>query len=304
MMMSTEGTITTCGNCGKGEESAGELKACMACQMVKYCNRDCQIAHRPQHKKACKKRAAEIHDEALFKEHPPREDCPICFLPLGLDPRESAFKSCCGKVICLGCIYAMDEEAHGRGKIGLCAFCRKPQSTSAEEDIKRMKKLMEADNALAFYNFAGFYDMGTMGMPQDFLKANEFLLKAGELGCHQAYHNLGNYYRYGRNVEVDKKKATHYLELAAMSGSAAARHNLGYMEVEARNHHRAYKHFILSAKAGYKISLDSVKIGFNEGSITKDEYANTLRAFQQRQNEMKSDMRDKAAHIRAMLAEE
>jgi len=49
-----------CANCGKGEESANDLKACTACKMVKYCNRECQIAHRPQHKKA-KKRAAEIH---------------------------------------------------------------------------------------------------------------------------------------------------------------------------------------------------------------------------------------------------
>ena len=45
-------TTTTCANCDKGEESTGDLKACTACKMVKYCNRDCQIAHRPQHKKA------------------------------------------------------------------------------------------------------------------------------------------------------------------------------------------------------------------------------------------------------------
>ena len=38
---------------------------------VKYCNRECQIAHRPQHKKECKQRAAELHEEALFKQPPP-----------------------------------------------------------------------------------------------------------------------------------------------------------------------------------------------------------------------------------------
>jgi hypothetical protein len=36
----------------------------------------------PKHKKLCKQRAAELHDEALFKEPPPKEDCPICFLPM------------------------------------------------------------------------------------------------------------------------------------------------------------------------------------------------------------------------------
>ena len=55
-----------CACCGK-DDSDG-LKTCTACKMVKYCNRDCQIAHRPKHKKACRKRAAEMHDIELFKK--------------------------------------------------------------------------------------------------------------------------------------------------------------------------------------------------------------------------------------------
>lgn len=49
--------IARCANCGNGNEDGNSLKACMACKLVKYCGRDCQIAHRPHHKKACKKRA-------------------------------------------------------------------------------------------------------------------------------------------------------------------------------------------------------------------------------------------------------
>ena len=136
-MNDADNTITTtCANCGKGEESSDDLKACTACKLVKYCNRECQIAHHALHKKACKKRAAELHDEALFQEHPPREDCPICFIPVPLNAGERTFQSCCGKLICNGCIFAMDEEAYGRGKVGLCPFCREPASSSNEEDIK------------------------------------------------------------------------------------------------------------------------------------------------------------------------
>ena len=72
--------IDTCAACGN--EGGDSLKACTACHMVKYCNRDCQIAHRPQHKTECKKRAAELRDVALFKQPPRRGDCEICFLPL------------------------------------------------------------------------------------------------------------------------------------------------------------------------------------------------------------------------------
>ena len=35
-----------------------KMNICNKCDLVKYCNRECQIAHHPQHKKACKKRAA------------------------------------------------------------------------------------------------------------------------------------------------------------------------------------------------------------------------------------------------------
>lgn len=66
--------------------------------MVKYCNRECQIAHRKQHKKACKKRAAELYDEKLFADPPPPEECPICMLPLPLGS-QTTVNSCCGKTI-------------------------------------------------------------------------------------------------------------------------------------------------------------------------------------------------------------
>ena len=180
--MNDTDTITNCANCGKGEESSGDLKACTACKLVKYCNRECQIAHRPLHKKACKKRAAELHDEALFKEPPPREDCPICFLPLPLDVNQTTFKSCCGKIICYGCIHAMREEARqSGGEVGLCAFCRKssPIAGMYLDEIKRLKKLIEADNADGYNYLAGMYWDGE-GMQQDWSKANELYLRAGE----------------------------------------------------------------------------------------------------------------------------
>ena len=131
-------------------------------------------------------------------------------------------------------------------------------------------------------------------MQQDLTKAIELWLRAGELGCAEAYHNLGNSYNFGMGVEVDKKKAKYYWELAAMNGDAYARHNLGCLDAQAGNLHRAMKHFILAGKAGDKESLEKVKQGFMTGLVTKDEYANTLRACQQRHNEIKSDDRDKA----------
>ena len=50
-------SISNCAACGKAGDN---LKACTACHLVKYCNRECQISHRPKHKKECRKRAAEL----------------------------------------------------------------------------------------------------------------------------------------------------------------------------------------------------------------------------------------------------
>ena len=133
--MASVNNTTTNFNCAACGKEGGNLNTCNKCKMVKYCNAACKKKHRSKHKKACERRVAELHDEELFKEHPPPEDCPICCLPLPLDAEQTTFKTCCGKLICVGCIYAMDEEAQGRGKIGLCAFCRKPASSSNEDDI-------------------------------------------------------------------------------------------------------------------------------------------------------------------------
>ena len=106
-------------------------------------------------------------------------------------------------------------------------------------------------------------------MPQDWAKANELLLKAGELGCAEAYFRLGYSFSNGMGVETDKKKAKHYYEIAAMKGNVKARHNLGCIEGNAGNHQRAFKHFILAARAGGKNSLDRVKKGFMDGDVQK-----------------------------------
>ena len=105
----------------------------------------------------------------------------------------------------------------------------------------------------------------------------------------------------GRGVDINMKKAREYYELAAMGGCAPARHILACFEGQAGNEQRAYKHIIIAAKSGHDSSVNKVKEGFVEGLITKDEYAQTLRDYQKRKDEMKSEMRDKASLHKATL---
>jgi len=284
--------IISCASCGK-EGNSNDMNICNKCKEVKYCNAACKKKHRSKHKKACERRVAELHDKELFKDHPPNEECPICLLPLSNDEKQEVFQVCCGKRICSGCCYAMAIQ----GGKHLCAFCRIPASRQDEEIIKQTKNLMDKGNGDAFYIFASYYAQGIYGLQQDYQKTNELLLKAGELGCAKGYNKLGNAYSFGRGVERDAKQAKYYWELAAMGGYVDARHNLGCVEFKAGNHHRAFKHWILAARAGCKESLDNVTRGFKDGFVTKDGYASNMRAYQKSRDDVKSDARDKVARI-------
>ena len=286
-------SISTCANCGRGEECGDDLKACTACKMVKYCNRDCQIAHRSQHKKACKKRAAELHDIKLFKQPPPKGDCDICMLRLpSLYTTGSKYKECCGKRICSGCIHAV---AIRDGGVGLCPFCRTPAPTTPKEMIERMKKRMEIDDAEAIRNPGACYSNEMYGLPQDSAKALELYHQAGELGYAPSYHNIGCAYRVGNGVERDEKKARHYYELAAMGGLVEARHNLGIFEARFGNMDRVLRHYMIATGCGDNRSLEKIKQMFMNGDATKDDYTKALRAYQSYLVEIKSAQRDEAA---------
>ena len=115
-----------CASCGKVAVDDVKLKICTACRLVKYCSDVCQKKHRPQHKRACKKRAAEIRDDNLFTQ--PDEshlgECPICCLPLPLDRKKSSIMSCCCKRICLGCSFANAKREFEQGLEQRCPYCR------------------------------------------------------------------------------------------------------------------------------------------------------------------------------------
>ena len=285
-------TVDECASCGQG---GGDLKTCTACKLVKYCNVTCQRLHHPKHKKERKKRAAELHDDALFKEPPPKEECPICMLPLPLDAGEWRYQTCCGKILCMGCIHA----AYLADDRELCPFCRTPEATSDGEAIERMKKRAEGDDAIAMKNLGGLYERGWMGLPQDYEKAMELWLRAGELGCAESYRSVGNAYRTGEGVERDMKKAKHYYELAAMGGDVDARHNLGCMEEEAGNMDRAIKHWMISAGAGDDDSLEAIRKCFMKGHVTKDDFEKSLRSHKDANDEMRSEQREAVSAARA-----
>ena len=274
-----------CAACGK---SGDTLQKCSACKSVKYCNVTCQKAHRKNHKKECRKRTAQLFDEALFKQPPRGDECPICFLLL---PRvgEVVYYPCCGKNICNGCVQQMAVDTNK------CPFCREPVADSHKEWVARCNKRMEAGDANAFNNLGLKYFRGRDGLPKDQKKGLALWLRAAELGSAEGHCNVANIYNTGEVVEGDLGKAVYHWEQAAMLRNCMARHNLGSYEAGKGNMKRAIKHWIIAAGTGHKKSLDTVRRSLMNESATKADYEKALRDYQNWLDEVSSDQRDRAA---------
>ncbi|KAL7533152.1 hypothetical protein ACHAXR_005071 [Thalassiosira sp. AJA248-18] len=283
--------MSKCVACGKSGDN--NLKACTACKLVKYCNVTCQKAHRPRHKKECKKRAAEIFDDALFKTPPPKEDCPICFLRMPLIFEEIRYRACCGKIICVGCAYANEIE-NPSTEFLCCPFCRAPDPTSDVEALEMIKERIEVGDTIAMNKLGCGYQHGIVNVPQDFKKALELWHRAAKLGFPESHYNIGVAYYNGEGVEKDVKKSKYHWEQGAMGGDVTARYNLGAIEWKAGNMNRAMKHFMISAGIGDDDSLKKIQNGFMCGHVTKDEFEKALRAHNKSKNETQSDQRDTA----------
>ena len=308
-----DATVHCCAECG--EEGGVSLKTCKSCMQVKYCNAICQLKHWATHKKECKQRAAELHDEALFKNPPAKEDCPICFLPMpvnlvccaSLPPATTmsvpifdyamtndmvanygteTYYPCCGKSICGGCLYSFWKS----GNFGKCPFCKSERiGKTDEEQVAEMMKRVDANDACAIYVLGSYYYQGDLGLLQDREKAKELWTQAVRLGHSQAHFYLGRKYR---EEEGDLKKAKLHYEAAAMAGHEVARNNLGTMENNSGNIERAVKHWMIAASSGEYRAMNSLIIAFKRGYICRDAIETVLTAYNNSCAEMRSEGRD------------
>ena len=236
-----------------------------------------------------------LMDKDLFQQPLREQDCPICFLRLPTLHTGQVYMTCCGKIICSGCLHAPVYDNNGNTIEEKCPFCRTPFPASDEEIFEQVKKRVEMGDDEAIFELGYYYFEGMHGLPQDSAKAVGLYLRAGELGSAASYNNIGTAYDNGEGVERDEKKASHNYELAAMRGDVVARYNLGITEKEADNTDRALKHFMIAVRLGRNESLKEIKRLFMKGHATKDDYAKALRVYQAYLDEIRSDQRDKAA---------
>ena len=290
-----------CANCGKYGGDTVKLKKCTACRLVNYCGVDCQKAHRKQHKKACKQRAAELKEEQLYSQGHEREEggfCPICTLPMPFPvAAHSVVSPCCLKSVCGGCSLA----AAKRGMED-CPFCRTPFPKDDSDTLAMVQARVEKKDPVAIYNLGKNYFYGAYGLQKDMRKAFQLYHEAAELGSTQALYNLGNAYYLGDGVKADEAKSLQFYEKGAVRGSAFCRYELGTKEGSVGKFSSAYRHLLISAKMGHKESVEAIKNIFMVGAATKEQYDQAVKGYQDAAEEMKSPEREEAKIIKAMMA--
>ena len=247
----------------------------------------------------------ELKGADLFKPVPPFEDCAICLVRLPLVKHDAMYKVCCGNIVCKAChieneasINKQNEEKNTSKKLALtCPFCRKPASSSGDEEFARLQArcLQNDHNALGIMGNA--YHTGG-GVAQDDLKALDYFIRAAEVGSPGACTSIGTFYDVGNGVAVDKRRAALFERVGALRGSAIARHNIGLSEYLSGNHEIAIRHWKIAAEAGDQMSIDALKNIYDgkmpgKEFISKEEMDTVYRSGHEAQMEVQTEDRKK-----------
>ena len=215
-------------------------------------------------------------------ERPEGDFCPLCTLavPFPMN-KHSVAQACCMKNICNGCDFA----AKKRGMLD-CPFCRTHCPDNDADILAMVQARADKKDPEAINSLGKDYYYGMLGLQKDTRKAFELYTEAAERGSLEALYNLGIAYELGEGVEQDETKSTEFYKEAAMRGHVDSRHNLGCTEEERGDYDRAVRHFLISAKMGYKNSVEAIEDMFMGGQATREQHVQALKGYQDAVEEM------------------
>lgn len=251
-----------------------------------------------------------------------RPECPICFHVLPLRRSESVYHSCCGQVICHGCVVGTQrtqlkepqpqfkelgriiegttpEEEQFRlikkygNSIYICPYCRAPLPKNEEEGLQRLYTRIEIRNhdyTLAVNAVGRCYMEGQYGLPQNFTKAEELFKKALDLDDPQAASNL--YHLYHQHYPDQKEKAMEYLVRGEQLGHSMCMKILALEALHLDNWEEATRLYVKLARLGEWEHTRNLSMFYQHKLLSKDVLASTLRANQSVKDELKTKRRD------------
>ena len=248
------------------------------------------------------------------------DECVLCCYPFPMKKIESCYKSCCGELICNGCIIAQhrtliigtnvkkpiagskEEESEfltiiSSEQIMLCPFCRAKEPTNDKEYFKRLwERIDEYEDPGAMRMLGVHYMKGEYGLSKNRKKAMELYQQAYDLGDLPAAYNL--------SLHVpDPARRMKYLEAEVKRGNASCMNHLGALVARSGNHEEANRHFMAAARSGDNTAMNNLMVKYRTPGIvlSKDDLTTTLRAYKAVNDRGKSEPREYAIRYETFL---
>ena len=179
----------------------------------------------------------EVKNVTLFGPLIPREECPICFVPMPRREDQISYKACCGKHICEACNRHSIETCVKTAIVDNqrlqwhCPFCRSGSVLwNDEESIEGIQKRVLANDLDAMLYLSGDYEDGSPLFEKDDIAAIRLQLQAAESGYPKAIARLADRcFEGGSAVPRNFVYALHLANAAARKGYVPAYSLLGAM---------------------------------------------------------------------------
>ena len=255
---------------------------------------------------------------AVLRPNPGRVECPICLHGLPINIEEHVYHTCCGQVICSGCMIGKqrtqlkelgkidegttpEEEQfrliHDHGMdISVCPYCRTAPYEGDEECLQRLydriKIRNDRDYVVALNQLGYFYENGMRGLPQNRTKAEELYKKAYDLDEPEAAWKLFHLYHdhYPDQIETARK----YLVRGELLGHVYCTQVLAIKAKHSGDKEEFARLCVKSVRLGGVPGgdINNLLNCYRLNLLSKDDLAATLRAYQAVKNEVETERRD------------
>ena len=251
------------------------------------------------------------------------DECVLCCYPFPLKENGSCYKSCCGELICQGCIIAQkrtliigtdvkkpiagskEEDLEfitileSAEQMMVCPFCRAKSPTNDKEYLKRIwKQIDEHKDPIAMIMLGGWYQNSQHGLSKNLKKAEELYQQAYDLGDALAANFLADLY----TEEIpDQARIMKYLEEGVKRGNTHCNNYLGFLAAKSGKHEEATRQLMTAARSGHEDAMSNLMLYYRTpGSVvSKEDLATTLRTHQAFHDKGKSEPREYAIRLKA-----
>ena len=248
----------------------------------------------------------ELKDVELFGPLVPREECPICFVPMPRTENANIYMNCCGKYTCIGCARTSIELAMKKrsdvATMMKCAFCRSDMRGGEKKQIEMTMKRADSNDQEAMLQLANHLNAGSCELEVDDIASIRLVLQAAEGGHHLAIARLANFFFQGgsplpKNIE----RAIALAFAAAKLGYITAYTLLWLVFADKIDAESSAMYIAFAAINGCSDSMEILNDLIEEGKVKQVDIDAVRREYEEALKVEWTEEREKAKKLKALM---